>query len=322
MKIAGIGIAFPSRKISSAEIEKKYGIEEGWCEKNQGIRNRYWISDEEDNTSLCSAAAENAFSNSNISANDIDMIINACNSEDSIIPDQAVLIKNRIGIKNNVPFMSIRVGCLNYIHALDIAGNLISSGKYKNILILSTIIASKGFFNKDDILSVSMLGDVSAATIVTKPLDNEDSCIQTVFAQTYSDASDASKLNGDENNETFFSKDVKEEDIFFSFDSKLMQVSGAKYNSGFIDRVVGKMSKDIDWIVPNQSTKLAVNMTKLKFGKDKILSVIEDFGNIGAVGYPVAMYYAINEGKLKRGDRILLCGIGAGLSLAGILFKY
>lgn len=322
MKIAGIGIALPKQKITSEQLEEQFSLESGWCERHQGIKSRYWISDDETNTTLCTSASEEAIKNAGITIDEIDCIINACNTNDSFIPDQTVFVNESLGIKRNIPFMSISVGCLNYIQALDIAGNLIASGKYKTILILSTLIASKGFFNKDDVLSVSMLADASAATVVTKTPENENSCIKSVFSQTYSDASDVSTLNGDKANKTFFSKDVKEEDIYFRFDAKMMQASGAKYNRGFIDRLMGKNNKDVDWVIPNQSTKLAVDMMRLMFGKSKVMSVVEEFGNIGAVGYPIAMYYAIKEGRLNRGESVLLSGIGAGLSLAGVLLRF
>lgn len=322
LKILGIGTALPKNNISSEELEERYNLEKGWCTKKQGIKKRYWISDEESNTSLGVRATKDAIKNAKITIEDIDLIINASNTYDSMIPDQSVLLKKAFDMKKKVPFLTINAGCLNYIHSLDIASNLLASNKYKNILIVTTVIASKGFINGDNSLVATMLADAAAATVVTKTPKNQKSCLKSVFTQTFGIDSEVSGLQGDRLNKIIFSKDVKREDIYFNFDSKMMQMAGAKYNQEFIHRLLTGDRRSVDWLIPNQSTRLAVDMMKLMFSKEKVLSVVESYGNIGSVGYPIALHHAIEDGRIKRGDTILMNGIGAGISLAGLILTY
>lgn len=320
-KIIGMGIAIPSRKVDSSELERQFGLEAGWCLKKQGIESRYWIDGNEDATSLGTKAALSAVSDAGITKNDVDLIISASNTVDSIIPGQANLFKKSLEINSNVNAITFNAGCLNTIRVLDFAANYLCSGVYKNILIISTTVSSKGLNIENDPEEVSMVADGAAAIVVSLPEDGEKSCILASDSATYAVGVSVQSM-ASKSESVILSKETTKEDLSYIVDSKEMQSAGAKYNFKFLKGLYPIKNNTLDWLIPNQSSKLAKDMMKLMVKEDKILSVIKDYGNMGPVGYFFALYLAREEQKLKRGDIVMMSGIGAGISLAGVVLRY
>lgn len=320
-KISGMGIAIPSQKVESSELERHFGLEAGWCLEKQGVESRYWINGDENATSLGIQAALMAINDAEITKDEVDLIISASNTVDSIIPGQASLFKESLEIKSNINAITFNAGCLNAIRVLDFAANYLSSELYKNILIISTTISSKGLNIENIPEEVSMIADGAAAMVISLPKDDEKSSILASDSVTYAVGVNVQSVTL-KSDSVILSKETTKEDLVYFVDSKEMQSAGAKYNFKFLKGLYPIKNGTLDWLVPNQSSKLARDMMKLLVKEDKILSVIRDYGNMGPVGYFFALYIAREEKKLKRGDIVILSGIGAGISLAGVVLRY
>ncbi|MBN2532028.1 MAG: hypothetical protein JXB88_04005 [Spirochaetales bacterium] len=321
LKIAGLGRYLPERIIPNSEIEANCDLEEGWCTRKLGISERRWIADE-NITHMCKQASEEAIKDAHLAKNDIDLIINASNSFDCVVPDQSLQIKKVLGIeRENVECFSINCGCMSCLFALDLSSCLLLTDRYKNILVVSALVSSPGLNNKDPML-YSMMGDAAAAMVLTRSSETEKSCLYAARMETYSRATGVGGFSGKSGKKMLFSKNVFSEDFYFEFDSQTMQAEGVKYNRDFFSRLLPLKRNLIKVVIPNQASRLAIDMIKLMFPASRIIRIIDWSGNIGAVGYPMALYEAVKNKLLHRGDLTLLHGMGAGFSIYGILLKY
>lgn len=320
LRIMGIGCSLPSRVVESIEIDKKYGLEPGWCEQKHGIAKRYWVTNETA-TSLGTEAALKAIFEAGLKSEDIDLLISASSAVDSFIPSQDVIFKRALGLKNDMPTMTLSTGCLNAINVLDLAANYIASGIYSHILIICATVSSRGLKINDSPEEVSLLADGAAAVVVGRTDNMEGSCLLAAYSETYATDISAQSMAA-AGDSVLLSKNARPEDLEYSMEPKHMQSAGAKYNFSFLKSLYPISDKTIDWVIPNQSSKLARDMMRLMFRKEKILSVIYDYGNMGPVGYYMSLFYGYKEGKIKRGDTILMNGIGAGISLSGIVLRF
>lgn len=321
MKIIGIGKYLPKRVVDSSEIEKHFNLEEGWCERKLGISKRHWVSKDESISSIGAKAARQAVSNSNISLSDIDLVINASNFHDQIIPDQSVLFGNELGLNNSkVDYMSIKAGCLSFIKALEISSNLLAVDRYKNILIISSSVISIGFDKCKDPLIGCMMGDGAGAVVVTKSKEDDKSRLHAARMETYGKGADGHKLANDSN--SVFENDFSPENDLFDFDHKLIQDVGLENNQKFLKRLSPSGYEAFKLIIPIQANKLAISVMSFIFPPNKIKGIVSYCGNLGAASYPIALYEAVKNQEIKRGDMVMMHGIGAGVSLCGAIFTY
>ncbi|MDR2023810.1 MAG: hypothetical protein LBQ71_11335 [Hungatella sp.] len=321
VRIKGIGHSVPKKLVTSDELERKYKLESGWCRRKLGISGRYWVTDESA-AELCAQAAAEAIQKAAIGPGEIDLILNASNTFDRILPDQSIQIKDKLNLTDpRTGCISVNCGCLSVLAALDLGGVLIASGVARQILIVGSLISSPSF-NEKEIQESAALGDGAAALILGATKPQEDSCLYGARMETYSGAHGIKGFKGTKKHETLFSKDILFDDLTFEFDSQTMQQEGMKYNKNFVARLFPVNKNCLQMIIPNQSTRIASDMMKLMFPARKVFTVIDQYGNIGAAGHIMALYHAVESNTLKRGDMVLLHGMGAGLSIYGVLLKY
>lgn len=321
MKISGVGRYLPKRAVSSAELETKCGLPSGWCERKQGVRERRWIEDETI-SQMAAEAAREAVTDAGLTLSEIDLIFNASNSFDRVIPDQSVQIQQELGLGNSgIACLSANSGCLSFLVALDLSANLLAVGRFRNIVIVSALASSPGI-SFDNPVVCTMLGDGAAAVVVTKTPAGEPSMVHAARMETYSRAVDVSGFSGDAKRKTMFSKDVAAEDFSFEFDPQSMQAAGVKYNQNFMAKLWPANRELVKIVIPNQATRFTIDMMKFTFPAQKIMSVIDRFGNIGAVGYPMGIYEAVRDQRIGRGDVMVLHGMGAGFSVFGMVLTY
>lgn len=322
IKVAGIGSYLPGRIISSSELEKKYGLEAGWCERKQGVRERRWVEDETVSF-MAAEAAKEAVANAGMSLADIDLIISASQTNEQAIPENGVLIQRALGLGNSgIPCMSVTAACLGFMVAMDLSSGLLMVERYRNILIITSEITSFNLdFNNPNVFT--LMGDGAAAAVVTRTPEGESSGIHAVLMETYSEALSVSSVCRFRIPNTLFNKDVPFGELGFDYDSQNLQTTAMKYNQKFLAKLWPMSNKDaVKLVIPNQASRFVLDMMKFVFPADKIMGVIDRFGNTSSVGYPMALAEAIKTKRIERGDLVLMTGIGAGFSLVGMVFTY
>ena len=325
LKIIGLGRYLPKRIVPSSELEALCGLPAGWVERRNGVRERRWVTDET-SSFMSSQAALEALDEAKLKPNQLDLIINASGTGEQAIPDTGALIQRQLGLgSSGIPAMTVHTTCLSFVAGMDVASNFINSGRYKNILIASADVASCGI-NPKEPESASLVGDAAAAVVVTKAEAGESSMIHHAHFKTYGEGAYLTAIMGGGSRLHPRFEGHKPEDDLFHMDGPavLRMVRGIAHD--FLDELYPGLSKglmDIDVVVPHQASKVGLMLLE-RFGwpENKIMRTIETLGNCVSASIPATLYQAVRDGNIQRGEKVLLVGTGAGLSISGLVLTF
>lgn len=244
------------------------------------------------------------------------------------IPATATLIQREMGYGlSGVPSFDINSTCLSFVTGLDVISYMIAAGRYEKVLLVSTEIASKGL-NWDHKESAALFGDGAAAVVVGSAEEGSNSKIVCSLMETYGEGAHLSEIRGGgtKMHASEFSEQTEKE-FLFDMDGLGIYRLTSKLMPDFVDRLLklaGIQMKDIQLVVPHQGSAMAVRLLSRKLGisKKQLMYITSDHGNTIAASIPMGLHEAIRQHRIKRGDRILLLGTSAGMSLGGIVLDY
>ncbi|MFT5353535.1 MAG: 3-oxoacyl-[acyl-carrier-protein] synthase-3 [Polyangiales bacterium] len=327
VRIAGVGHYLPKRVVPSSELEPRLGVEAGWIERRSGVSERRWASAEagESNSWMGAQAALEACADAGIEPADIDLIINASGTPEQTIPDGAPLIQVQLGLgESGIPCMSIHTTCISFLHAFDVASSLLMTHAYQRILIVSAEVASVAL-NFEERESASLFGDAAAAVVMEASGEHASAIHRSHFA-TYGVGAHFTEVPGGGSRLHPNHPDSKPSDQTFHMQGKKVLRLALRNGVEFLETLSPGLSKglgDIDCVIPHQASRVGLRVFGA-FGwpNDRIVTTLAEVGNCVAASIPYTLYRAIKSGKLKRGERFLLFGTGAGLSYGGIVATY
>lgn len=282
-----------------------------------GNQTRYRASSEETQLFMATNAAKKAIKNAKLKPENIDLIISASAVGIQPIPCTASLIHGQIMNGHSIPAMDINTTCTSFITALDIASYLIAAGTYKNILIISSELASPGL--PEDKKEIYELFSDGAAAIILSHTDNTGQGVIASKQCTWSEDAHATEIVGgltglnatkmnDENRHKYYFK-MEGLDILRACTRKL-----PKMFDEF--RAETNLSMDdVDLVIPHQASKaLPLIMKKIGIPEDKYVNRVDSFGNQVSVSVPFMLCKMLEEEKIYTGDKVMLCGTAAGLT--------
>ncbi|MEZ5946926.1 MAG: 3-oxoacyl-[acyl-carrier-protein] synthase III C-terminal domain-containing protein [Hyphomonas sp.] len=323
--ILGTGSKAGGTIVLSSEIDSRLGKKAGWLEKTCGVVSRTVIASGESQESLGSAAALAAIEDAGLHPPDIDLILFASAVGRQPIPATAALIKRELGLDTSpIPAFDINATCLSAVAALDIADMYIATGRVSRVLIVASEIATRALPWEDDPATAGLFGDGAAAIVVGRrdaqaPSLNVNSVLMETWAQGYDMCALASGgTRFDFHNEP----DAFEANSFFRMDGHaLFKLTRSKLPR-FIDRLIarsGWQQDEIRLVIPHQASPLALEhmIRKCGFAREKVVSTVRSTGNLIAASIPATLDLARRQGRIRKGDKILLIGTSAGVSLGG-----
>ena len=327
VKILSIGKYLPKRKIYAEDLDKKLNLPEGWTAEKAGVLVRHYVENETA-SQMGALAAKEALSSAGLTLADIDCIVCASGTGEQEIPCTAALIQKELGGEySGIPSFDINSTCLSFVTAMDLLSYLIDAGRYKKVLIVSSEITSVGL-NWEDKESCTLFGDGAAAVIIEKTPENETSKIFCSDMKTYSKGAHYSEIKGGGTNlhPREYSENNKNDFLFYMDGKKLYKMS-AQILPAFIENMLKKVNlslSDMELVIPHQASFMAMKLTQknLKIPEGKFLYTIGHHGNTVAASIPMALYDAIESGRIKRGDKIMFLGISAGMSVGAMAFEY
>lgn len=325
MKILGCGVYTPGRKVFSEELDELYSLFQGDTERITGVKCRYYADPEKEKAGeMARWAAEEAVRDAGIKPEDIDLIIGANATMEQVLPCTAALIQRRMGLeKSGIPTFDVNSSCLSFCNALDVAELYLKSGKYKNILIVSSEIASVGL-NYKHIESAGLFGDGAAAFIVGR--DN-NRLFHSLF-ETYSEGYHYTEIRGGGTRLPMqqYRKELEDEFKFSMDGSKVFRLTRNVMPDFFsnILKSSGIPKNDIDLFIPHQASLSAIKLMTRHLGlkDDRVIEIVSGYGNMIAASIPFALAGCIRENRLKKGNKVMLIGTSAGFSLGSIIFEY
>ncbi len=327
IKILGMGRYLPARVVPSAEVEALCGLPAGWIERRTGVRERRWVSGAEETASYMGAqAAREAVAEAGLALTDIDLILNASGTPEQAIPDGGPLIQRQLGLGDSgIACMSIHATCLSFLAALDTSANLLATGRYQRILIVTSEIGSVGI-NPQEPESASLMGDAAVAAVVAKPDKDDPACLLTSRLETYGAGADLTAIFGGGTHRHPNRPDAQPAENLFHMDGPQVLRMALKYAPPFLEKLRPGLSTgltSVKLVVPHQPSFLGIKaMQGFGWPADRIVVTLDRYGNCVAASMPLTLYEAIKTQRLERGTEVLLVGTGAGLSIGGVILIY
>lgn len=327
VKIIGTGSYLPKGLVTSEELDKKLGYEKGTVEKYSGIKTRYFVEDETA-AQMGARAIEEALKNAGLTVEDIDCIVCASASSQQPTPHTSAFIQKELGWENSrIPCFDIACVCMSFFVAFDVMSSAIEAGRYKNVIIVSTEAISK-IINWKQSDSCVLLGDAAAAVIIGKSKENETSKIICSDMETYSEGVHFAELRGGGTylHASAYSEETRG-DFYFDMNGKGILEMMLKYANDFLKRLQEKENismKDIDMFIPHQASSMAMKVMNTKFGftEKNLVKIIHKYGNVAAACMPLTLHEGITQGKIKRGNKVMVIGGGGGFTVGAIVFEY
>ncbi len=310
-RIAGTGSYLPKKILTNAELESMVDTTDEWIFSRTGIRERHIVADDEFTSDLALHAARQAIASANIAANDIDLIIVATTTPDKIFPSTAVTLQNKLGLAGCAAF-DVQAVCSGFVYALATADNFIKAGAAKCALVVGAETFSR-IVDWTDRGNCILWGDGAGAVVLQA--SEEQGIIST-------------HLHADGNYEKMLHVPRKTH----GGDTVVMEGNAVfKVAVNTLDAIVDETlsannlcKSDIDWLVPHQANIRILQATakKLEMSMDTVVVTVDKHGNTSAASIPLALDVAVRDGRIKRGDIVLMEAFGGGFTWGSALIKY
>jgi 3-oxoacyl-[acyl-carrier-protein] synthase-3 len=310
-RIAGTGSYLPEKILSNKDLEQMVDTTDEWIFTRTGIRERHIAAPNELTSDLATVAAKKAIESAGVDVNDIDLIIVATTTPDKIFPSVATMVQKKLGI-SNCPAFDIQAVCSGFVYALSTANNFIKVGANQCALVIGADTFSR-ITDYTDRSNCILWGDGAGAVILKA--SQEQGIIST-------------HIYADGNYEKMLHVPRKED----GRDTVMMEGSAVfKMAVNTLDQIVedtliaNNMQKsDIDWLVPHQANIRILQATakKLDMSMDKVVVTVDKHGNTSAASIPLALDVAVRDGRIKRGEILLMEAFGGGFTWGSALVKY
>jgi 3-oxoacyl-[acyl-carrier-protein] synthase-3 len=326
VKIAGVGYYLPQRCVDNEEIAQRLGISADYVERASGVRERRYATSET-TVRMAVAAARMALIAANLDLGDLDAIVGASSAPQQAIPCTASLTQRELGApEGRSACFDVNATCLSFAFALHAVSALVAAGAYRAALIFSSEKAS-GSINPNQPESYVLFGDAAAAAIVTRSGEGETSAIHHACFETHSSGADATQILGGGTLHLPDDPTTTPEMNQFSMNGRAVFRQAGQLISPFLDRFfeeTGWTRESVRTVIPHQASAHAVNLltSRLGFTEEQVFLNLRDRGNCVAASIPLAFAEAIEVGRIERGDRVLLAGTGAGLTLGALALTY
>lgn len=324
-KISSFGHYVPEKVVNNFDLEKIVDTSDEWIRSRTGMFERRVAAEGENTSDLAFNAAMNAIEKSSVKYKDIELIIVATISGDHAYPSTSCLVQKKLGLKG-IPAFDISAGCTGFIYGLNVAKQFVENGTYKHVLVVGVELLSR-FLNWEDRNTCVLFGDGAGSAIVSRnerggisefidgDLEADGSHDDILVQPAGGSAMPASEETVKKNLHTVHMDGNK----VFKLAVKSMQSSCET----LIKRNNIKIS-DVDWLISHQANMRIIESLgkKLKIDKDHVIVNIEKYANTSAATIPIAISEAIEMGKIKRGDLLLMVSFGAGLTWGSALIRY
>jgi 3-oxoacyl-[acyl-carrier-protein] synthase-3 len=323
-RIAGTGSYLPSRILTNQELAQQVDTSDEWIRTRTGIVQRHIAADDETTCDLALQAAQRALQAAGVSAADIDLIIVATTTADKIFPSTACLLQHRLGIAGCAAF-DIQAVCSGFIYALGVAEKFIRSGSHQRVLIVGADTFSR-LIDWQDRSTCVLFGDGSGAVVLES---SDQPGVRDVHL--HADGSYAELLHVpsgisqglhlpeyDRQKGQFGYTQMKGNEVFKLAVNTLGNMVGELLAANQLQQ------SDIDWLVPHQANIRIIQAIarKLSLSMDKVVTTIDQHGNTSAASIPLALDTAVRDGRIQRGDTLLLEAFGGGFTWGSALVTY
>ena len=313
--ILGVGSALPRRRITNEELAETVDTTDSWIVERTGIRSRYIAGEGETTASLAAEAARKALDHANVAAVDIDLIVLATATPDQTFPSSATKVQATLGINDCVAF-DVHAVCTGFLYALSVADSMLRSGNAKKALVIGAETFSR-ILDWDDRATCVLFGD-GAGALVLSAEETEGGILAT---RLHADGRHNDLLfvdGGPSTTGTVGKLRMKGREVFRHAVVNLADVLNE------VLEAAGLTSADVDWVVPHQANARILDATARKLGlpPEKVVVTVDEHANTSAASVPLAFDTAVKDGRIKRGDLVILEAMGGGFTWGAAALRY
>jgi 3-oxoacyl-[acyl-carrier-protein] synthase-3 len=319
-RIAGTGHFAPAKVVTNADLEKMVDTSDEWIRSRSGIERRHIAEASETTVDLAEQASRAAMEAAGVGPEDVDFIVVGTTTPDLVFPNVGCLLQDRLGI-HGCPAFSLEAACSGFIYALSVADKFVSTGQAKCALVVGAETLSR-ITDWTDRSTCVLFGD-GAGAVILKP------------------AEDAGIIS------THLRADGRYKDLLTAKTGISVQPPGEALRDGFNVRMAGNEifkvavrslesivdetlaannldRTEIDWLIPHQANIRIIQATakRLDMPMDKVILTIQEYGNTSAASVPMALDVAVRDGRVRRGQLLLLEAFGGGLTWGSALVRY
>src|SRR3954471_15911005 len=319
-RVIGGGTCLPSNIVTNDDLAKRMDTSDEWIRARTGIRQRHIAQPGEKTSDLALGAARAALIDAGIDAGELDMIICATTTPDESFPATATIVQSRLGMSRGAAF-DVQAVCSGFIYGLSIADSMIRTGAARTILLIGAETMSR-LLDWSDRTTCVLFGDGAGAVVLQSHMGVGDNSDQGVLnSKLFSDGRLHDMLYADggvSSTQTAGKLRMQGKEVFKHAVTNIAAAIQASADASHIP------VDQIDWFVPHQANQRILDGTAKRLGIDpnKVISTVALHGNTSAASVPLALMAAIEDGRIKRGDLVLLEAMGGGFTWGAALIRW
>jgi len=322
-KIIGTGSYLPERRVTNQDLTDQLaakGIEtsDEWISSRSGISARHYAAPEQNSSDLGVIAAQRALEMAGLTADDIDLVIVASSTPDFFgsFPSTACVVQRKLGISNGGAALDVQAVCSGFVYAMATADSFIKSGMHKKALVVGSEVFSR-ILNFEDRTTCVLFGDGAGAVVMAA---SEEPGVLACKLHADGRHGDILNLPGS------LSGGAVEGNAFLYMDGQAV----FKLAVNVLEKVAnealehaGMTSDQIDWLIPHQANIRIMNGTAKKLGlpPEKMVVTVDQHGNTSAASIPLALDQAVRDGRVKKGQTVMMEGVGGGFTWGAVLAR-
>ena len=327
-EILGCGSYLPERCVTNDELAETVDTTDEWIRSRSGIAQRHFAAEGEYTSDLAFAAATRALEHAGVDVSELDLIICATTTPDNTFPSTAAKVQHKLGMTKGAAF-DVQAVCSGFVYGLAVADNFIKCGQAKTVLLIGAETFSR-ILDWTDRSTCVLFGD-GAGAVVMRAMEEEpgkpgngtghNSGRGVLSTHIHSDGSNYDILyvdGGPSTTQTVGHLRMNGREVFRHAVTNLASIVDEALDANGLAR------SDLDWLVPHQANKRIIDSTARKLGMsaEKVVLTVEKHANTSAASIPLALDSAVKDGRIKRGDLILLEAMGGGLTWGAGLVRW
>ncbi len=318
--VRGVGAALPARSVPNGELARTVDTSDEWIQQRTGIRQRYVAGEGETTSTLATKAAEAALQHAGLAAADVDLIVVATATPDYTFPAVATQVQANLGIVEGAAF-DLQAVCAGFVYAIATADKFLRSGSHKRALVIGAETFSR-ILDWTDRTTCVLFGD-GAGAVVLEACESDGSIASPglVASRLRADGRHRAKLyvdGGPSTTGTVGHLRMEGKEVF-------------RHAVGMVTDVIqgcladaGVTAEAIDWFVPHQANRRIIDASADKLGvpRDKVVVTVDQHGNTSAASIPLALAAAVEDGRIKPGDLVMIQAMGGGFTWGAALIRW
>lgn len=328
-RVAGTGSYLPPGILTNADLEKMVETNDQWIVERTGIKRRHMASDVPETyqatSDLSLIASQEALKDAGLTAQDLDAIIVCTVSGDQVMPSTACVLQHKLGARNIMAF-DLSAACSGFVYGLSVADQFIRTGVYKHVLVVGAEVLHR-FVNYQDRETCILFGDGAGAWVLSRTSAEDKNVIMSSHLHADGGLGDLFVLPAGGSKIPFSAEVLENKGQYVKMKGREIFKNAVRTMSHCCQEALDANSvtaDQVDWLIPHQANNRIIEAIAdyYEFPKEKVVVSVHETGNTSAASIPLAFQMAKEDGRVKRGQMILLTAFGAGLTSGSLLMRY